>query len=155
MTEEDREAEIARESAPAKVSNEAAELMERFAALPAEQRQLVLMGTQRTQVSSWFGPLPPPAALAEFDRVVPGSAQHIFSDWMMESEHRRKCEDRESRTAVAISRLGMWFGGATVLVVIAASVWLAQAGHTGPSMAVAGIAVGGVIGAFVTRRLRL
>ncbi len=49
-----------------------------------------------TRVASWTGPLPPPAALEEFDKIVPGAAARIVEEFQKEAEHRRKLELREA-----------------------------------------------------------
>src|SRR2546430_16686828 len=57
---------------------------------------------QRHQIVSagWSGPLPPPAALDEFNRIVPGAAERIFAQFEAEGAHRRELEQRQSKFLV-------------------------------------------------------
>jgi uncharacterized membrane protein len=62
------------------------------AAQPAEQRaNHTLVSVKRQQ---WEAPIPPPAILAEFDQIVPGSASRIIGEFETEAEHRRGFEKR-------------------------------------------------------------
>ena len=81
----------------------------------ANQQQSQKRGTiQHTQVVShqeWSGPLPPPAVIDEFNRIVPGAAERIFSQFEAEGAHRRELEQRQSRFAVRDSHIGQFLAG--------------------------------------------
>jgi uncharacterized membrane protein len=49
-----------------------------------------------TALASWSGPLPPPAALEAFEKIVPGAAGRIVDEFQKESDHRRRLERREA-----------------------------------------------------------
>ena len=51
-------------------------------------------GTTLLSIESWQGPLPAPETLAEFERIVPGSAEAIIREWGTEANHRRRYEQR-------------------------------------------------------------
>ena len=54
----------------------------------------------------WSGPIPPPAALENFERAVPGLAREIVDEFRAEARHRRSLEARASRTESASELLG-------------------------------------------------
>lgn len=48
-------------------------------------------------IEHYNGPLPPPKLLAEFEVVVPGSAERIIANMERESAHRREIESKDSQ----------------------------------------------------------
>jgi uncharacterized membrane protein len=75
---------------------------------------------------SFSGPLPPPAALAEYDRMVPGLAREIVDQWKAETGHRHRTIDglreidRESmRAYYGSERRGQWLALVVFLAVVA------------------------------------
>lgn len=76
--------------------------------------------------SAHVGPLPPPEILAEYDRIVPGTADRIIKMAEAEQVHRHSrlqrqidintCEYQEHAKAI---RRGQWFGFTSVALVIA------------------------------------
>lgn len=44
------------------------------------------------------GPIPSPDQLKEYDEVVPGTAERIISQMLIEGDHRREMEKRELET---------------------------------------------------------
>jgi uncharacterized membrane protein len=61
--------------------------------------------------TKWDGPLPPPAALREFDELVAGGAERIFSQFEKEAEHRRDCEQKQISFAVRDAYIGQLLAG--------------------------------------------
>jgi uncharacterized membrane protein len=61
--------------------------------------------------AEWSGPLPPPAALDEFNRIVPGGAERIFAQFEAEGTHRRQLEQRQSRFVVRDVHVGQFLAG--------------------------------------------
>ena len=57
----------------------------------AEAEAAEYSGPQVT-VQGWQGPLPPPAALEAFERIVPGSGATIIREFQQEAAHRRALE---------------------------------------------------------------
>jgi hypothetical protein len=50
------------------------------------------IAVQQTISASYYGPIPPPAMLGEFDRVVPGLAAQIVTMALAEQKHRHRWE---------------------------------------------------------------
>jgi len=93
---------------------------------------------QVTSVSAEFaGPIPHPAILEQYDRVVPGSAERILAMAERQSAHRIELEGCVIRSDIRKSERGQWFGLIVALSGLAAAVALGIAGH--------GVA-GGIIG---------
>jgi uncharacterized membrane protein len=79
-----------------------------------------------TLEESWVAPLPPPAALAHYEDVLPGSSERILR--MAEMEVESKVENRRKVTDATIeqSRLGLAMASLLAIVcVIAAIVFFA------------------------------
>jgi uncharacterized membrane protein len=83
----------------------------------------------------WKGPLPPPAALEHFERIVPGSAARLIEMAEAEQKHRHSIESgamftqQESVRLTARNNLiGMVLGFVALLCGIGAAVWSVIAG---------------------------
>lgn len=61
--------------------------------------------------------MPPPGALEEFDRIVPGSAARIIDQFEKEAEHRRTLEDRDARLIVRDTHIGQFLAGLFAIIV--------------------------------------
>lgn len=44
------------------------------------------------ELSSWQGPLPPPAVVEAYKQIIPDGAERIFKQWESETAHRHKME---------------------------------------------------------------
>ena len=60
--------------------------------VPASERGQSIEVVSATTTTSWRAPLPPPAALQQYDDVLPGSAKVIFQRWETQSSHRMRME---------------------------------------------------------------
>jgi uncharacterized membrane protein len=88
--------------------------------LPEQSReqQQILLRTAAMLVEH-SGPLPHPATLEKYNRIVPGGAQRIFS-WVEEqSAHRRRLETLKLEGDIKNERLGQHYGFFIALFVIA------------------------------------
>jgi uncharacterized membrane protein len=75
------------------------------------------------------GPLPPPAILEHFERIVPGAAARLFSSMEDEFRHRRSIETTlVSASTRALSR-GQWFGFLVMIAGMAFGAWLVRSGY--------------------------
>jgi uncharacterized membrane protein len=60
-------------------------------------------GSKLVTVSQqWSGPLPSPAAMAEYDRIAPGTAAKLIDAMLVEGEHRRRLEVLEAETRARV-----------------------------------------------------
>lgn len=103
-----------------------ARLGQQIAELPKEQRQHLegligqLAQVETTMVSAFSGPLPPPEALAEYEKVCPGLAERIVVMAEREQRIREKGQDDYiplKRAALTNERIKI-FGAAFVSTVL-------------------------------------
>ena len=97
---------------------------------------------ETTTVVRWEAPLPPPALLEEYDRVVPGLARQI-ADRAPDSENRiHELEKTALTAAVESGARGQWMGFIVVLAILGVSAFAIAEG----AWWVAGIALSIVTG---------
>jgi uncharacterized membrane protein len=105
------------------------------------------------QTQHWNGPLPPPIALEQFERVIPGSAERILRMAEQEQAHRILQDSKGLAAEIKDSRRGQWFG---VVVAFAALVGAIVNGILGgpwqASVALVGVPILGVVEAFIRGR---
>jgi uncharacterized membrane protein len=107
--------------------------------------------------AAFSGPLPPPDALAAYDRVQPGLAREIVEQWKAETAHRHRTVDglraidEQSMTSYYEGeKRGQWLAFVVflaILAVTAAGIVLDQ-----PAVGVAAIVTGGASGIWAMRR---
>ena len=66
------------------------------------------VSTKQVTISS--APVPDPAQLEHYDRVLPGAAKMIFDNWTKQVDHRQGIERIVIRSGVRRESLGMWLG---------------------------------------------
>lgn len=90
------------------------EVLERLSRNPNLIRSLV-----RTETIT--GPFPPPDILEQYNQVLPGAAERIFSLTEREQQHRHDLQKKAINGALNKDRRGQWMGfGITVLVLFIA-----------------------------------
>ena len=97
---------------------------------------------ETTTVVRWEAPLPPPALLEEFDRVVPGLARQIAEQARASADHIRECEKNAQKKAIESITRGQRMGFFVVLAIMGVSVFAIEKG----AWWVAGIALSIVTG---------
>lgn len=102
---------------------------------------------QHTEVS-FSGPLPPPGVLEGYERVLPGSAERIFTMAEKQLEHRLHLEKVVVEGGSKRADMGIY---ATVIIegmFLATSCYLAHLGLTADALKVVGGSAVGLLGAF-------
>lgn len=97
---------------------------------------------ETTTAVRWEAPLPPPALLEEYDRVVPGLAREIAEQTRDSGSHIQEIEKTALTAAIKYRARGQWMGFAALLAILGIS---ALAIATG-ALWVAGIALSIVTG---------
>lgn len=100
----------------------------------------------------WSGPLPPPAALAQFEQLIPHGAERILA--MVEREQARRIDaDKEELTAsIQDTKRGHYVGVAIALFAITASTYTAYIGaHWSVSVALVGLPIAAIINSVLKR----
>lgn len=106
-----------------------------------------------THAQQWSGPIPPPAMLAEFDRVVPGAAERILRLTEQETGHRIEWEKKALDANISESRRGQWLGAGISALAVTGAVWAALAGvHYVVPIALVGVPVMAIARAIVDSR---
>jgi uncharacterized membrane protein len=105
------------------------------------------------QARQWNGPLPPPAALEQFERIIPGSAERILRMAEKEQDHRVAQETDGLAADIEDTRRGQWFGGLVAFSAIVGAVLNSVLG--GPwqaSVALVGVPILSAVHAFIRGR---
>ena len=100
----------------------------------------------------WQGPLPPPAVLEQFGRLVPDAPERIFRQWEAESDHRRAYEREALAAAIrrdARGQVSALVFALTALSVAAFALWLGEPWVAGT---IGGGTIASVVGAFLYQR---
>lgn len=100
-------------------------------------------------VEQYSGPLPPPQMLADFDLVLPGSAERILKMVENQAQHRMKIESRVIEGGLINERLGVFAGTALASLIVLVGGALVLAGRSAEGFAAVIVAVGGVVSAYV------
>ena len=80
------------------------------------------------QASLHAGPLPSPSVLADYERLVPGSAERIIVQFEEQSRHRRDLESLTVKTNSTAQLRGQVIGGVLALAAMLASIILVAQG---------------------------
>lgn len=102
---------------------------------------------QRTEIS-YSGPLPPPGVLAEFEKVLPGSAERIFVMAEKQLEHRMSLETTVIEGGSKRADRGVYAAVLIEGMFLATSCYLAHLGMTADALKVVGGSAVGLLGAF-------
>ena len=109
-------------------------------------------------LESFEGPLPPPAVLEGYERVLPGSAERILRMAEQQAEHRRVVFTTLVEADTSRARWGLWLGAVVAVAFILAATAMVLAGQTVAGTIVATADLLGIVGVFVygtRRRARL
>jgi uncharacterized membrane protein len=106
------------------------------------------------EAQQWTGPLPPPAALEQFERVIPGGAERIILRMAeQEQAHRIGQENRGLAAKIDDSRRGQWLGGIVAFSAITgAAINSVFGGPRQASVALVGVPILGAVHAFIRGR---
>ncbi len=84
------------------------------------------MASTSVMMTSWSGPLPPPALLQEYEDVLPGAGKEIVASFITGVDHRRELEKKaldaeieDARSMRQEARLGQFLGfliGVTAII---------------------------------------
>ena len=77
---------------------------------------------------AFFGPIPPPKAMAEYEALLPGSADRILSMAEKQQEHRMALEKEAVKSELAQNRRGQVFGFIVFLLSLSAGIVFAFKG---------------------------
>jgi uncharacterized membrane protein len=120
----------------------------------ADIKIAVSRAVEIVQTSSYRGPLPPPAHLRGYEKVLPGAAERILSMAEREQNHRHLWERRHLMWDGITSIAGLIFGWLLSLALAGGAVYCASIGQPWVAGALVGVsAFGGVVSLIRGRRL--
>ena len=100
--------------------------------------------------ANWSGPLPPPAALAQFNEIIPNGAERIMAMVEQEQAHRIAMDQKAQRAEVWDTLGGKVLGATMALAAMAGAIYTAFIGaHWVVSVAIVGVPITALIGKFV------
>ena len=98
------------------------------------------------------GPLPPPAVLEGYERLIPGAAERLISLVEADTKHLQDLEKSAQNADISSFRLGQVLGFTIVLVALSVAAFCAYLGHEWPASIIGGTTVVGLAYAFVLGR---
>ena len=116
-------------------------------------RQEQVTQQPRVEVQQWTGPLPPPAALAKFNEIIPNGADRVMAMAEKEHAHRIAYEAAGLQATTREATRGQYLGAAVSIIAVCGAVYAAHVGaHWSVAVALVGIPVLGMIRAIVRPR---
>lgn len=117
---------------------------------PIKQPSIIKRQIIETHVASVFaGPLPEPATLQEYEKVVPGSAERIIRMAENQAEHRQFLEKTVVMGDTTRANRGLYVGGFVSVCFLGSAVFLISTGHDWAGGVLAGLDIVGLASVFV------
>lgn len=130
------------ESAVAESQSVNPETTQEESGLEREERQLI------ARYASFSGPLPPPAALEQYNEVLPGSAERILAMAENEQRHRHSYDNG----LLGLFTRGQWFAFILGLAAIGAGTYLLSIDRDLGGFAALILGLGPIVAALLFRR---
>ncbi len=116
---------------------------------PAQAAQAVEI-VRSVMVSRQFsGPLPSPQSLAQFEKVLPGTADRIISMAEKSQDHQHDWNDRALNSEINKGNIGMYGGLFVSILLVVGSVVCAFLGQTVVAVALVGASAIGLVGRLI------
>lgn len=93
---------------------------------------------------TWCAPYPSPEAIAEYEKIIPGSGERFLRHLEVQGEHRMKMESDVIRAKISAEHRGQWFGLVLSLAALAVAGILAKEGTIGAGIAASVLGTGGL-----------
>lgn len=105
--------------------------------------------------AQWQGPLPPPGALEQFDRIIPNGAERIMVMCEKEQEARLGTDKLYTIAEICIEAGGRIVGAILVLACIGAAIWsIHQSADWKVTLGFLSVPVMGTLAKLFERRIR-
>ena len=100
------------------------------AEVPAEKRESAVekFGAIVLQAESYRGPLPHPKHVAQFEKILPGAAERIFSMAEREQAHHHACENNVIKAQSSYGTRGQYMGATLIVLPLVAAFYCAVTG---------------------------
>jgi uncharacterized membrane protein len=109
---------------------------------------------QLFQMISYQSPLPPPAILEAYERILPGSAERIFDRMEREGDHRHWIERTTLQADVGAQQKGQWFAFVIALIGLSGGFGLILNGSSALGLAVFFITLASFAAVFIYGKKR-
>lgn len=104
------------------------------------------------QQASFSGPMPPPAVLEGYDRIVPGAAERILAMAESDARHQQAIEFAALHAAEGEVKRGQWFAFAIGITALIAAMLALYMGSPAVAGVIGGTTVVGLVSVFVVGR---
>lgn len=116
---------------------------------PRQPRAVEPDTAERIVAGQWSGPLPPPAALEQFERSAPGAADRILGMAEREEDHRHSQEQAMLRSDAQARSRGQWMAFVVAIVIIVGGIWLISEGKQWEGLVAVLTPLATLIGVFI------
>jgi len=116
---------------------------------PQNHQQQALLQKVEQRLIQHAGPLPPPELMAEYDQLLPGSADRIITMAENQARHRHALEKMSIEAGIGDSKKGLWFGFLIGLAAIAGGVICVLFDHPVSGTALGMGSITSLVGVFV------
>lgn len=106
------------------------------------------------QQQSFSGPIPPPAILEGYERILPGAAERILRMSESQSQHRQRLEQQVITGNIKAQSRGQHYAFILTGGLFVGSIYLVANGIQIGGLAALVIAVGGIVSTFIYGRSR-
>jgi uncharacterized membrane protein len=111
------------------------------------QQRIVSSALEITRATTFVGPIPPPAQLAEYEQTLSGLADRLVAIAERESEHRRAVQLR----AIRLSEMGLATAFVITMTALLSGVYLVHEGRSTEGMGSIILAISSLVLVFLTR----
>jgi uncharacterized membrane protein len=126
---------------------------------PAVKQPDNIIAQIESRTESWQGPVPHPAALEHYEKILPGMAERVLTMAEEEQEHRHLIEqetvkslDTDQKSARKTEQTGLVLAFLTVLALCGSAVLCAFIGHPSVALAFVGTTLLGIVRSFIRGR---
>jgi len=78
--------------------------------VPEGKKEIVRQALLTISETSYSGPIPPPSSFAQYENILPGSADRILTLAEKQSHHRIEIEDAVIKNQIKVANRGQIFG---------------------------------------------
>ncbi len=117
--------------------------------IPARAAGEPILAQRISMSRSHSGPLPDAQTFAEYNAVVPGTAERIIDQFVKQSNHRMALEQAAVQHDIILSYLGLACGTLVAVVCLVGSFYVVSIGKDVAGIAGIAASIGGLVGVFV------
>ncbi|AGS80680.1 membrane protein, PF10097 family [Leptospira phage vB_LbrZ_5399-LE1] len=115
-----------------------------------DKNQNLALNHHSIETSFFSGPIPHPEILKEYEKILPGAAERIFSSFENQSAHRQKLELTVVTANTHSQKAGTHWSGAIVFLSITCGTYLIMNGHDAIGLSAIIGSLGGLVLIFIT-----